>query len=579
MTLLQKIEAVVSTAIAEAFPEAGDAAPLVTAATDPKFGDYQSNVAMGLAKRLKKAPRDVAAAVVERITASPAASAVVQTPEIAGPGFINLRLQPTYVQSLLTAAYADDRLGVPAAPRPKTYVVDFSSPNVAKPMHVGHIRSTIIGDCLARLLRFLGHTVVTDNHIGDWGTQFGMLIVGWRRFLKREAFDKDPIEELVRTYRVVNEACKADAALRDEAKAELVKLQSGDADNLALWRNFLDVSMREFEKIYNRLGVTFDHVLGESFYNPMLPGVVADLKAKGLAVESEGAWCVMPDDEKGLPATPFIVQKSDGAFNYATTDLATIKHRVEHFKADAALYVVGAPQADHFKQLFNAARRWGYDKIELRHIEFGSVLGEDGKLLRTRSGDTVRLEDLLDEAEERAGRIVDELRPDLPAEERAAIARAVGIGAVKYADLMQNRSTDYKFSMAKMVSLDGNTAPYLMMQYVRCRSIFRKAGTSPEAVRSAGGPFVLEHPTELALAKQLLRLPDAIQATVAEFRPNVLAAYLYELSEKYSAFFRDCPVIQSGGDLRTSRLMICEQVARTLRLGLELLGIRTVEQM
>jgi arginyl-tRNA synthetase len=577
-TLLQQIEAVVSTAIAEAFPEASDAAPLVTAATDPKFGDYQSNVAMGLAKRLKKAPREIAEALAARL----GASSVVEPPEIAGrppAAFINFRLKPTYVQALLTAAYADDRLGVPAAARAKTYVVDFSSPNVAKPMHVGHIRSTIIGDCLARLLRFLGHTVVTDNHIGDWGTQFGMLIVGWRKFLNREAFDKDPIEELVRTYRVVNEACKADAALREEAKAELVKLQSGDADNLALWRNFLDVSMREFHKIYARLGVTFDHVLGESFYNPLLPGVVADLKAKGLAVESEGAWCVMPDDEKGLPTTPFIVQKSDGAFNYATTDLATIKHRVEHFKADAALYVVGAPQADHFKQLFNAARRWGYDKIELRHIEFGSVLGEDGKLLRTRSGDTVRLEDLLDEAEERAGKIVDELRPDLPAEERAGIARAVGIGAVKYADLLQNRSTDYKFSMAKMVSLDGNTAPYLMMQYVRCRSIFRKAGTTPEAVRSAGRPFVLEHPTELALAKQLLRLPDAIQATVAEFRPNLLAAYLYELSEKYSAFFRDCPVIQSEGDLRTSRLMICEQVARTLRLGLELLGIRTVEQM
>jgi arginyl-tRNA synthetase len=612
-TLLQEIESAVSSAIAGAFPEAAGADPLVTAATDAKFGDYQCNAAMGLAKRLGKKPRDVAGPVAERLAASP----LFEKPEIAGPGFINLRLRRDAVEARLSAAYADDRLGVEKASPAKTFVIDFSSPNVAKPMHVGHIRSTIIGDSLAKLLGFLGHRVITDNHIGDWGTQFGMLIVGYRRFLKPEELEKDPIEELVRIYRVVSGFTKYIAAIEkltnpnlppkdqeeqrkviaahrdgpyahinetqmaailDEAKAELVKLQRGDPDNLALWRRFIDLSMREFEKIYARLGVRFDHVLGESFYNPMLQAVVDDLKAKGLAVQSEGAWCVFPKGP-GLPDSPFIVQKSDGAFNYASTDLATIRHRVETFKADSALYVVGTPQADHFKQLFATAKMWGYDRIDLRHIEFGSVLGEDGKLLRTRSGDTVKLSELLDEAEERATAIVNELRPDLPEEERKKIGTAVGVAAVKYADLMQNRSTDYKFSMAKMVALEGNTAPYLMMQYVRCRSIFRKSGTTPEEVRASASAIRLEHPTEQALAKHVLRLPDALRLAAAECRPNFIAAFLYELSEKYSAFFRDCPVIQSEGETRLSRLRLCDLVARTLRLGLSLLGIPTVEQM
>jgi arginyl-tRNA synthetase len=610
-TLLEEIETVVGRAVAAAFPQAADSPALVTVATDAKFGDYQSNVAMGLKKKLGKAnPREIAAAVVARLDAGD----MFAEARIDGPGFINLRLAPAWVARRLTGQFADERLGVARAEPARTFVVDFSSPNVAKPMHVGHIRSTIIGDCLARLLRFLGHTVITDNHLGDWGTQFGMLIVGYRRFVDPAALEKNPIEELVRVYRIMAGFAKvlenretlarpglpadvrgklerelsdfaagpygaldAEAMIR-QAREELVKLQRGDADNRALWQRFYDLSMREFNKVYARLGVSFDHVLGESFYNPMLGSVVESLKAKGIAEPSEGAWVVRLD-EPGLPATPFIVQKSDGGFNYATTDLATVRYRVEHFNADAALYVVGAPQSDHFKQLFATARRWGYDRIELRHIEFGSVLGEDGKLLRTRGGETVQLQDLLDEAEDRSLKIVQTLRPDLPAAEQKAIGTAVGISAVKYADLMQNRSTDYKFSMDKMVALDGNTAPYLLYQYVRPRAILRKAGTTAEQVRADAGPYRLEHDAERALGKHLLRFPDAVKAVAAEYRPNLLCGYLYELAEKLSGFYTNCPVIGSEGETRRTRFMLCDHAARTLKLGFELLGIQTVEQM
>lgn len=574
-TLLQHVESTVLHAIQAAFPGLTDVQPLVTPATDARFGDYQSNVAMGLKKRMpEKNPRDIAQAIVAQLQGSD----MVEAPEIAGPGFINMRLKPAWVTARLQAIYADDRVGVEKASPARTYVVDFSSPNVAKPMHVGHIRSTIIGACLARVLEFAGHKVITDNHIGDWGTQFGFVIYGYRHFLNRDAYEKDPIEELVRVYKLANDASKTDEKVRETARNELVALQREDGENRRLWREFIAVSMREFDKVYTRLGVKFDHVLGESFYNDMLAAVVEDLKAKGIATQDAGAWCVFIDEPQ-MPKAPFIVQKSDGAFNYASTDLATIRYRAEHFKADAALYVVGAPQADHFKQLFHTARRWGYANLELRHIEFGSVLGEDGKILRTRGSDNVRLQDLLDEAEERALKIVQELRPDLDAATQKEIASAVGIGAVKYADLLQNRSTDYKFSMDKMVALEGNTAPYLMMQYVRARSIFRKAGEDPTAFRARGGTFRMEHPSELALARHILRLPDAIRATLTEYRPNLMCGYLYELAEKYSAFFRDCHVVTSEGETRVSRLMLCDQFARTLRTGLDLLSIRTVEQM
>lgn len=566
----------VAGALSRAFPELTDIKPAVTPATDARFGDYQSNVAMGLKKHVPgKNPREIAQALVAQLDGQPM---LAQTPEIAGPGFINMRLSPAFLQARLQKAYTDDRLGVDPVAQPKTYVVDFSSPNVAKPMHVGHIRSTFIGDCLARVLGFVGHKVITDNHIGDWGTQFGFVIYGYRRFLDRTAYDADPIGELVRVYKAASEAAKSDDTVRVQARAALVELQQQDGENRALWREFIKVSMREFEKIYARLGVVFDLTMGESAYNDLLAGVVKSLQDAGLATQDGGAWCVFHDDP-GLPKMPFIVQKSDGGYNYATSDLACVQYRVEKLGADAMLYVVGAPQADHFKLLFATARRWGFDQLELRHIEFGSVLGTDGKMFRTRGTDTVQLTQLLDEAEERAGAIVEQLRPELDPALKKQIAHHVGMGAVKYADLMQNRTTDYKFSMDKMVALDGNTAPYLMMQYVRARSIFRKADVDPDAFRTQGGTYLLEHPSEQALALHLLRFADALRATLVEYRPNLLCAYLYELAEKFSAFFRDCHVVTAEGDTRTSRLMLCDQHARTLGCGLQLLGIQTVEQM
>jgi arginyl-tRNA synthetase len=448
-------------------------APAIIRVADPRFGDYQANGAIAVAKQRQESPRALAEKVITQLDVA----RMCEPPTVAGAGFINFRLKPAFVAEQLALAET------PRVTKSKTIVIDFSAPNIAKPMHVGHIRSTIIGDCLARVARFLGHRVITDNHIGDWGTQFGMLIVGWKKFRNDAAVQTDPIAELVRLYKYVNER----EELRGEAKSELVKLQQGDEENRAIWQRFIELSEAEFNRIYQRLGVRFDHTLGESFYNNSLPALVEDLKNRGLATLSDGAWCVFLS-QPGLPKTPFIVQKSDGAFNYATTDLATLKYRVEHFRADEILYVVGMPQTDHFKQLFATARRWGFDKVELRHVAFGSVLGEDGKLLRTRTGDIIRLGDLLDEAEERALAVVTEKNPELPEDVRRQIARAVGVGAVKYADLSQNRTTDYIFSWSKMLAMNGNTAPYLQYAYVRVQSIFRKAGEANT------GKILLEHP-------------------------------------------------------------------------------------
>lgn len=544
-----------------------DAGPaMIRPCADPKFGDYQANGIMAVAKRLGQNPHALAEKVISQLQVAD----VSEPPSVAGAGFINFRQKPDFVTRQINAAINDERLGVPTVARPITVVIDFSSPNVAKPMHVGHIRSTFIGDCLARVMRFLGHHVITDNHIGDWGTQFGMLIVGWKRFRDDEALKKDAIAELERLYRHVN----AREELRDDAKAELVKLQRADPENLAIWRRFIDLSLREFNKIYGRMGVTFDHVLGESFYNSSLASVVSDLKQRGLATQSEGAWCVFLS-EPGSPQTPFIVQKSDGAFNYATTDLATIRYRVETLHADAILYVVGAPQTDHFKQLFATARRWGYHKVELKHIAFGSVLGEDGKLLRTRRGESVRLGSLLDEAEERALAVVTEKNPELPLEARQTIARAVGIGAVKYADLSQNRLTDYVFSWSKMLAMNGNTAPYMQYAYVRVQSIFRKAGAATADL----GQVSLEHVAELDLAKHILRFPETLHAVVEDDKPNWLTSYLYDLSNKFSAFYENCPVLQSPEPTRSSRLLLCRLTADVIKHGLNLLGIDVIEQM
>jgi arginyl-tRNA synthetase len=530
-------------------------APAMIRPADPKFGDYQANGVIAAAKQRGEHPR----ALAEKIVAQLDVTGLCEPPTVAGAGFINFRLTPAFVAEQLTTA------STPKAATPKTMVIDFSSPNVAKPMHVGHIRSTIIGDCLARTARFLGHRVITDNHIGDWGTQFGMLIVGWKKHRDDAALARDPIAELERLYKFVHEHGD-----REEAKSELVKLQQGDAENRAIWEKIIELSRQEFEKIYRRLGVSFDHTLGESFYNPMLPEVVRELRQRGLAEESDGAICVFLERHKA----PVIIQKADGAFLYATTDLATLKYRIEQWRPDEIIYVTDARQKLHFEQLFEIARKWFPATPDLRHVYFGSILGDDGKPLKTREGAPVKLSELLDEAEDRALKIVTEKNPELPETVRRQIARVVGIGAVKYADLSQNRTTDYVFSWDKMLAMTGNTAPYLQYAYVRVQSIFRKS--EPPAPT---GKFRLEHPAELDLAKHLLRFAETLQAVLDDDKPNWLTGYLYELTTKFSAFYEHCPVLRSAEPTRSSRLSLCRRTAEVIKQGLNLLGIDVIEQM
>jgi arginyl-tRNA synthetase len=544
---------------------------LIRLCADPKFGDYQANGVMAVAKQRKENPR----ALAEKIIAELKVDAVSEKPTGAGAGFINFRLKPSFVAEQVTAAARDERLGVPSATKAKTVVIDFSSPNVAKPMHVGHIRSTIIGDCVARVMRFLGHRVVTDNHIGDWGTQFGMLIVGWKKFRDDKDLAADPISELERLYKFVSDRTD----LRDEAKAELVELQQGDKENRAIWQNIIDLSRQEFDKTYARLGVTFDHTLGESFYNPMLKEVVEELTSLGIATKSNSAMCVFFEDDPELKGSaPFLIRKADGAFLYGTTDLATIKYRIEQWHPDEIVYVTDARQKLHFQQLFATTRKWWKDVPDLRHVYFGSILGEDGKPLKTREGAPVKLAALLDEAEERALAVVTEKNPELPIETRKQIARAVGIGAVKYADLSQNRTTDYVFSWPKMLAMTGNTAPYMQYAYVRVQSIFRKnrlESASPSAPQS----ITLDHPVELDLAKHLLRFAETLQSVMDDDKPNWLTAYLYDLAGKFSAFYDNCPVLQSAEQTRSSRLQLCRLTADVMKRGLNLLGIDVIEQM
>jgi arginyl-tRNA synthetase len=541
---------------------------IIRPCADPKFGDYQANGVMAIAKRLGQNPR----ALAEKVIAELQLSEVSEPPPVAGAGFINFRLKPSFVARHIAAAANDERLGVPTVAQPKTVVIDFSSPNVAKPMHVGHVRSTIIGDCLARVLRFLGHRVITDNHLGDWGTQFGMLVVGWKRFRNDEALQRDAIGELERLYKYVNDHKE----LREDAKAELVKLQQGDPENRAIWQNLIDLSMQEFGKTYQRLGVTFDHTLGESFYNPMLKDVVEELKQLNLARASEGAICIFFEDDPELKKTsPLLIQKADGAFLYGTTDMATLKYRIDQWHPDEIIYVTDARQQLHFKQVFAAARKWWKKSPDLRHVYFGTILGEDGKPLKTRDGTPVKLTDLLNEAEERALAVVTEKNPGLPLGERQQIARAVGIGAVKYADLSQNRTTDYVFSWSKMLAMNGNTAPYMQYAYVRVQSIFRKAGDARAAIAAVS----LEHAAELDLAKHILRFPETLHAVAEDDKPNWLTGYLYDLTGKFSAFYENCPVLQSAEPTRSSRLLLCRLTAEVIKRGLNLLGIEVIEQM
>ena len=451
-------------------------------------------------------------------------------------------------------------------------MVDFSSPNVAKPMHVGHIRSTILGDTLARVLRMLGHRVVTDNHIGDWGTQFGMLLLGWKTELNEAALKQDPIAELERLYKAIN----ADESRRNEARAELVKLQSGDEENLAIWQRMIALSQEQFDHVYGRLGVTFDETLGESFYNPQLPGLVEELQGKGIAELSEGAMVVRFPGDKQLADKPAIVRKRDGAANYTTTDLATLRYRMETWLPTDIVYVTDGRQQLHFQQLFNIFGRWQESaSAKLEHVWFGSILGPDGKPFKTRSGETVRLADLLDEAEERALAVVSEKNPDLPDTERLEIARVVGLGALKYADLSNNRQSDYIFDWDKMLALQGNTAPYLQYAYTRVRSIFRKV----DALDFTKVELQLKAPEELALAKHLMNFGQTLEMVAQDYRPNFLCNYLFELAGHFSRFYEACPVLKAEAAERDSRLALCELSARVLSSGLDALGIEVTEVM
>ncbi len=537
-----------------------------------QFGDYQSNAAMILAKALRKNPREVAAAIVAAFDGE----GLSETPEIAGPGFVNFRLSEAALVERFAALLDDsERLGVATTDSPRTIVLDFSAPNVAKPMHVGHIRSTILGDSLGRVARFLGHRVIADNHIGDWGTQFGMILWGWKQLLDEAALAADPIPELLRVYREVNARTKADEAVLAACKAELVKLQSGDVENLAIWERCVELSKQGLQKIYGRLDVSFDHWYGESFYNDRLAPLVDDLLAQGIAEESEGAICVFLRDDERLADKPTLIRKSDGGFLYATTDLATIDFRIEELGADAIWYVVGAPQQLHFEQIFAIAKRRG-QTADLRHIPFGSILGKDRKMLKTRSGDTVQLADVLAESVERARAIIEEKNPDLPEEEKRVIAETVGIGSVKYAELSQFRMTDYIFDWDTMLSLKGNTAPYLINAYVRTRSLFRKLGSGFDP---AGGDLTLSDEAEKTLLSKLAQYAETVPTVLDDFRPNALAAYLYELATTYHQFWEACPVLKVEGDVRHTRLALTELTGRVLRHGLGLLGIRTTERM
>jgi arginyl-tRNA synthetase len=572
MNVLERLR----TAFAAATPEGGDHQAFraaVRPAGDPKFGDYQANGCMALGKSLKRNPRELAAQVAATIDLEPLAG----RPEVAGPGFLNVRLHDDWIAGTLREILHEDRLGLTAPEKPRKVVIDFSSPNVAKPMHVGHIRSTVIGDSLARIFEALGHNVIRDNHLGDWGSQFGMILWGWKNHRDDRAFVADPVAELARLYRLAQDRIKAgDRSVEDAARAETARLHGGDPENRELWDRFMPHCLGALEKVYERLGVRFTVELGESFYDPMLGAVVDDLTKKGIAEESEGATVVFTDEIK----TPFIIRKRDGAFNYGTTDLATIKYRAETWDPDQILYVVDHRQGDHFRQLFAVARKWGYDRAELAHVAFGTILGTDRRPFKTREGDVVGLESLLDEGVAEARKVVDANSPELDPEERARVAEVVGLGAIKYADLSQNRLSDYVFDWQKMLAMNGNTGAYLQYAYARIQSIFRRGGFTPEAIRRQGPAILLSHPAERGVAVRILRLPEVLELAASEMKPNILTDYLFDLANAFSTFFEECPVLKAeSAERRDSRLALCDLSARTLKFGLDLLGIEVVDRM
>ncbi|HEY0946697.1 MAG TPA: arginine--tRNA ligase [Opitutaceae bacterium] len=580
------LDAALKSAAAAAGLDPAAFAPEVRTA-DPKHGDFQANGVLPYAKQAKTNPRALAEKLVTHL---PAALRESYEVAIAGPGFINFTLKPAALLAWLREYASRETLarGAAAAHSGQTWVVDYSSPNTAKQMHVGHLRSAVIGEAICRLLAFTGAKVIRDNHLGDWGTQFGKLIYGYKRWADPAALAADPIEELERLYKLGNAATPEGSPELEEARRELVKLQSGDPESVALWKKFSDVSLAAFQQIYDRLGIRFDYNLGESFYNDKLDRVYRELTETKIAENSEGALVVFHDEHPRFSRNterpnPFMVRKADGASGYASTDLATALYRREHFKADGIVIVTDFRQSDHFEQLFLTVKKWfaakGYHTPELHHVTFGAVTGEDGKALKTRDGDTIKLKALLDEAEERAFAIVTEKNPELPEETRRAIAQVVGIGAVQYADLSQNRSSNYVFSWDKMLSLEGNTAPYLLYAVARIHSIFRKAGTTPGDAALEAAASGLETPTEITLARKLVKFADALRLATDTLRPHFLSLYLFELAGDYSSFNNADKVLVDDPAVRARRLLLCARTLLVLETGLNLLGLRTLQRM
>ncbi|EIP5560747.1 arginine--tRNA ligase [Salmonella enterica] len=575
------IQALLSEKVSQAMIAAGapaDCEPQVRQSAKVQFGDYQANGMMAVAKKLGMAPRQLAEQVLTHLDLSGIASKV----EIAGPGFINIFLEPAFLAEQVQQALASARLGV-SQPTRQTIVVDYSAPNVAKEMHVGHLRSTIIGDAAVRTLEFLGHHVIRANHVGDWGTQFGMLIA-WLEKQQQENAGDMALADLEGFYRDAKKHYDEDEAFAERARNYVVKLQSGDTYFREMWRKLVDITMTQNQITYDRLNVTLtrDDVMGESLYNPMLPGIVADLKAKGLAVESEGATVVFLDEFKNKEGDPMgvIIQKKDGGYLYTTTDIACAKYRYETLHADRVLYYIDSRQHQHLMQAWTIVRKAGYvpDSVPLEHHMFGMMLGKDGKPFKTRAGGTVKLADLLDEALERARRLVAEKNPDMSADELEKLANAVGIGAVKYADLSKNRTTDYIFDWDNMLAFEGNTAPYMQYAYTRVLSVFRKADIDEQALASA--PVIISEDREAQLAARLLQFEETLTVVAREGTPHVMCAYLYDVAGLFSGFYEHCPILSAENDaVRNSRLKLAQLTAKTLKLGLDTLGIETVERM
>jgi arginyl-tRNA synthetase len=584
ISLIEQLRVKFSQALISAFGvEFADTDPLIFATNNPKFGDYQSNISLSLAKKIGQPPRVIAQQIIDNL----ALAELAETPEIAGAGFINIKIKIAYLESLLNEIQIDPRLGIAKSSNRQKVIVDFSSPNIAKEMHVGHLRSTIIGDSIARILEFQGHDVLRLNHVGDWGTQFGMLIAHLREAYPDALTTANALDigDLVNFYKQAKAHFDRDEVFKETARQEVVKLQSGEAESRKAWQLLCDQSRKEFQAIYNLLDIELTE-RGESFYNPFLGAVVEDLQAIGLLEKSEGANCVFLEgytNKDGAPM-PLIVQKTDGAFNYATTDLAAIRYRIKEDKAERIIYVTDAGQANHFAQVFQVAKRanWLPDNVELVHVPFGLVLSPEGFKIKTREGETIKLKDLLNESVQRARndieqRIVADERQETP-EFIDRVSQTVGLDAVKYADLSQNRNGNYIFSYDKMLALKGNTAPYLLYAYVRVKGLSRKGEIDFENLGD-NAKVILAEEEELVLAKHLLQLTDILQEVERNLLPNRLCEYLFELSQKFNKFYEENPVLDAEDALKTSRLMLADLTAKTLKLGLSLLGISVLERM